>query len=263
MTVEAAFAVLFFALLLAFAMNYTASVSDYFKSPKWMMNTLLAGVCVFIPFIGPIVIKGWLLTGFWGRDDERPETFPDFDFNNFGKYLERGLWPFLVSLVSGLVIAMAACVIVVPITMILGLMTPNDHSSASGCAAALLFIFLMVFYVVLIVGMMVVLTPLIIRASIMQEFGPAFNFAFLKRFIALTWKETILAALFLFVASLALCALGAIILCIGMYFATVPVYFCWVHLQKQLYRLYLSRGGEPIPLSPKLRDYAAPGAPAV
>src|SRR3954468_19955422 len=247
---------------LAIAMNYTASVSDYFKIPKWMMNTLLAGVCVFIPFIGPIVIKGWLLTGFWGREDERPETFPDFDFNNFGKYLERGLWPFLVSLVSGFVIAMAACVIIVPITMILGLMTPNDHSSASGCAAALLFIFLMVFYVVLIVGMMVVLTPLIIRASIMQEFGPAFNFAFLKRFIALTWKETILAALFLFVTSIALCAVGAIILCIGMYFATVPVYFCWVHLQKQLYRLYLSRGGEPIPLSPKLRDYAAPAAPA-
>src|SRR5204863_2869860 len=85
------------------AMNYTASVSDYFKSAKWMMNTLLAGVCVFIPFVGQIVIKGWMITGFWGRDDDRPETFPDFDFNNFGKYLERGLWPFLVTLVAGLV----------------------------------------------------------------------------------------------------------------------------------------------------------------
>src|SRR6476646_4666648 len=147
-------------------MNYAASISDFFKPPKWMMNTLLAGICVFIPLIGPIIIKGWMITGFWGRDDERPETFPDFDFNNFGKYLERGLWPFLVSLVSGLVIATAACVVVVPITMILGLMTPNDHGSASGCAAALLFIVLMVFYVVLIVGMMVVLTPLTIRASI-------------------------------------------------------------------------------------------------
>jgi hypothetical protein len=71
-------------------MNYTASVSDYFKSPKWMMNTLLAGVCVFIPIVGQIVVKGWLLTGFWGRDDERPEGFPDFDFNKFGQYLERG-----------------------------------------------------------------------------------------------------------------------------------------------------------------------------
>jgi hypothetical protein len=239
-------------------MNYTASVSDFFKSPKWMMNTLLAGICVFIPLVGPIVIKGWLITGFWGREDERPEAFPDFDFNNFGKYLERGLWPFLVSLISGLVIGMAACVIIVPVTMFLGLLAPNDHGSASGCAAALLFIFFMVFYVVLIVGLMIVLTPLTIRASLMQEFGSAFNFAFVKRFIALTWKEIILATLFLLVASLGLCAAGAIIFCIGMYFATVPVYFCWVHLHKQLYALYLSRGGEPIPFSPKLRDLPAP-----
>ena len=235
-------------------MNYTASVSDYFKSPKWMMNTLLAGVCVFIPFIGQIVIKGWLITGFWGRDDERPETFPDFDFNNFGKYLERGLWPFLVSLVSGLVIAAVLCVIIVPSTMILGLMTPNGHSSASGCAAALLVIILTVFYLVLIVGLMVVLTPLILRAVLTQDFGAAFNFPFVKRFISLTWKETILATLFTLVASLGLAAVGAIILCVGMYFALVPAYFCLVHLQKQLYRLYLSRGGEPVPVSAKLRD---------
>ena len=239
-------------------MNYTASVSDYFKSPKWMMNTLLAGICVFIPLVGQIVIKGWMITGFWGREDNRPEMFPDFDFNNFGKYLERGLWPFLVSLVSGLMIGMAACVIIVPVTMILGVLAPNDHSSASGCAAALLFIFFMVFYVVLVVGLMLVITPLTIRASIMQEFGAAFNLAFLKRFIALTWKEIILATLFLIVASLALCALGAIVFCIGLYFATVPIYFCWIHLHKQLYALYLSRGGEPIPFSPKLHDLPVP-----
>ena len=43
-----------------------------------------------------MVLMGWLLTGFWGRNDDRPETFPDFDFDNFGKNLERGLWPTLV-----------------------------------------------------------------------------------------------------------------------------------------------------------------------
>ena len=206
-------------------MNYAESVRDYFKSPKWMMNTLLAGVCVFIPFIGQIVIKGWLITGFWGRDDERPETFPDFDFNNFGKYLERGLWPFLVSLVSGLVIAAVLCVIIVPSTMILGLMTPNGHSSASGCAAALLVIILTVFYLVLIVGLMVVLTPLILRAVLTQDFGAAFNFPFIKRFISLTWKETILASLFAFATSLVLAGIGLIIFCIEMYFSLVPAYF--------------------------------------
>jgi hypothetical protein len=239
-------------------MNYGASVSDYFKNPKWMMNTLLAGVCVFIPLIGPIVIKGWLITGFWGRDDERPETFPDFDFNHFGKYIERGLWPFLVTLVSSTVITMAVCVIVVPTTIIFTILGANDRNPAAGCAIAVLAIVLVIVYVVLLLGMMLLLTPLTIRASITQEFATSFNVAFIKRFIALTWKEIVIASLFLVLVSLLFTAIGLIVLCVGTSFAVVPVYFCWVHLHKQLYRLYLSRGGEPVPPSPKLRDNALP-----
>lgn len=242
-------------------MNYTASVSDYFKSPKWMMNTLLAGLCVFIPFIGPIVIKGWLITGFWGRDDERCETFPDFDFSNFGKYLERGLWPFLVTLVSGVALGMVLAVFIVPLVMLTTLFIPSDNGAAGGCAAAFLVVIMTVFYFTMVMALMVVLTPLTVRASITQDFAQSFNMAFVKRFISLTWKEILLSSVFLIAASIILCSIGVLVFCIGMYFATVPVYFCWIHLHKQLYALYLSRGGEPIPLSPKLRDYPPP-APA-
>lgn len=239
-------------------MNYTASVSDFFKSPKWMMNMLLAGVCVFIPFIGQIVIKGWLITGFWGRDDERPESFPDFDFGNFGKYLERGLWPFLVTLVSGFALGMVFAVVLVPLVMISSLLSSGSHGQENGCAAALLAIVMFFLYMTMIVSMLFLLTPLTLRATITQDFGQSFNFAFVKRFIALMWKEILLSSLFLLVASTILVCLGMLALCVGMYFALVPVYFSWLHLHKQLYRLYLSRGGEPVPESPKLRDFAAP-----
>jgi hypothetical protein len=243
-------------------MNYTASVSDFFKSPKWMMNLLLAGVCGLIPLIGQIVIKGWLITGFWAREDERCETFPDFDFNNFGKYLERGLWPYLVTLVTSLVLGMALAFCISPIAILSSLVLPHDNSSGGGCVAAIMGIFLTALYLVLIVVIFVILTPLTLRASITQDFAQAFNFAFAKRFIALMWKEIVLSSLFLVAASILLAGVGALLLCVGMVFATVPIYFCWVHLHKQLYALYLSRGGEPIPLSPKLRDYPPP-APAV
>ncbi len=239
-------------------MNYASSVSDFFKSPKWMMNMLLAGVCVFIPFIGQIVIKGWLITGFWGRDDERPETFPDFDFGNFGKYLERGLWPFLVTFVTGLVLGMIFAVFMVPFAMISSLLTGGSHGQENGCAGALIGIIIFFFYMIMIVAMLFLLTPFTLRATITQDFGQSFNFAFVKRFVTLMWKEILLSALFLLVASTILVCIGALALCVGMYFALVPVYFCWLHLQKQLYRLYVSRGGEPVPQSPKLRDSAAP-----
>ena len=57
---------------------------------------------------------------------------------------------------------------------------------------------------------------------------------------------------------LTMATVAGVALCIGVYFALVIIYFCWMHLHKQLYALYLSRGGEPIPVSPKLRDSAAP-----
>ena len=239
-------------------MNYTASVSDFFKSPKWMMNMLLAGVCVFIPFIGQIVIKGWMITGFWGRDDERPETFPDFDFGNFGKYLERGLWPFLVTLVSSLVLGMVFAMFLVPFAMISSVLAGGSHGHENGCLGAIIAIFMFFFYIVMIVAILFLLTPLVLRASITQDFGQSFNFTFVKRFVTLVWKEILLSSLFQIVVSMVLVCLGALALCVGMYFALVPVYFCWMHLQKQLYRLYLSRGGEPVPASPKLRDLPAP-----
>ena len=119
-------------------MNYAASVSDFFKSPKWMMNLLLGGVCVLIPIVGPMVVLGWLITGFWARQDENFETFPDFDFSHFGKYLERGLWPFLVAFVA----SMAMSIVMVPLVWILmiptmliggGLSSAWHHANAGSC----------------------------------------------------------------------------------------------------------------------------------
>lgn len=239
-------------------MNYTAAITDFFKSPKWVMNMLLGGLCTIIPVVGPIVTKGWLITGFWGRDDERFETFPDFDFNQFGKYLERGLWPFLVTMVSSFVLSLVLSFCTVPLMMLPGIFLSVQNSNVGGCAAALLVILMVAFYLVLMVAIMFVLTPLILKASITQDFASAFDFTFAKRLISLTWKEMAIGSLFLSLSSVVLACLGMLVFCIGMYFAIVVVYFSWMHLHKQLYRLYLSRGGEPVPLSPKLRDYAAP-----
>ena len=86
-------------------MKYTASITDFFKSPKWGTNILLGAVAMLIPAVGPIVLSGWHVTVLWTRGgDESPEDHPPFDFQYFGKYLERGLWPFLVALVSSLVL---------------------------------------------------------------------------------------------------------------------------------------------------------------
>jgi hypothetical protein len=235
-------------------MNYTAAITDFFKPPKWVTNLLLAGVCMFIPLIGAMVVKGWIIGGLWGRDDERPETFPDFDFANFGKYLERGLWPFLVMLVSGVAIAMVFGIILVPVALITAAITHGTNDN--GCVGMIMALFMFLFYIIMIVAMLFLLTPLTIRATLTQDFGQSFSLPFVKRFASLMWKEIVISALFAVVVGGLLTSVGALALCIGSYFATVIAYFSWLHLHKQLYALYLSRGGEPIPISPKLRDTA-------
>lgn len=238
-------------------MNYTDSITDFFKSPKWMMNLLLGGVCVLIPIVGPMVVLGWLITGFWARQDENFATFPDFDFSHFGKYLERGLWPFLVAFVVSSVFS----IVLVPLIwlfmipmMVVGGMSSGHESNAGSCFGAVAMVMMLLVVTVLIFALMLVLVPLKIRASLTQDFAKSFDFGFVKRFLALTWKEILLSSLFVMITGTLLVCLGMFVLCIGMYFATVVVYFSWTHLHKQLYALYLSRGGEPVPLSPKLID---------
>src|SRR4051812_39799171 len=84
--------------------NYTASISDFFKSLKRGTNLMLRAVRLLIPLVGSIVLNGCHTTIFWARKDQDPAKIPGFDFNHFVTYLERGLWPFLVGLVVSIVI---------------------------------------------------------------------------------------------------------------------------------------------------------------
>jgi len=239
------------------AVNYTASVTDFFKSRKWFTNLLFGGICLLIPLVGPMVVLGWLITGFWARPEEDFEPFPDFDFSNFGKYLERGLWPFLVAFVA----SMAFSVVMVPLTWILmipamlaGGLSSGSEAQSGSCLGFLAMVVMMLFFTVMIVALMLVLVPLKIRASLTQDFAKSFDVGFVRRFLALTWMQIVLSSLFVAITGTLFVCFGMIVFCVGIYFANVLIYFSWTHLQKQLYMLYLSRGGEPVPVSPKLSE---------
>jgi hypothetical protein len=224
-------------------MNYPAAFQDFFKSPKWTMNLLLGAVCCIIPPLGAIVLMGWLFGGFWGRADGRSETFPDLDFNKFGKYLERGLWPALIWMIGWLV--MIPVIIVVAISMALIVGSGGFAGFLSG-----------VLYVAIFAALSFFLLPVVLRAGLMQDFGAAFNMPFLKRFVELTKTELAVSVLVLAVAGFVMMLLGKVF-CVGYLLALaaiVVITYAWAHLAKQLYALYIARGGEPLVISPKLGD---------
>jgi len=244
-------------------MNYTASVSDYFKSPAWVKNCLLGGVCVLIPVIGQLVLSGWLITGLWARgNDDNPATFPRFEFENFGKYLERGLWPFLVSLVASFLLVPFIMAMVFGSLFMSGAFSQHTHHGNPETFPFLLMIVMFVVEPILIIGFNFLLIPLMLRATITQDFKASFDFGFMKNFLSLVWKEMVGTCLFLMVLGIGMMIVTIITCYIGLFFAAPVVSYAWHHLQKQLYQAYLARGGQPVPLSAKLLD-TPPPLPAV
>jgi membrane-associated HD superfamily phosphohydrolase len=236
-------------------MNYVASVADFFKTPKWGLSLLWGAIAGFIPIAGFMLVMGWVITGFWSRREQNFDAFPPFDFSQFDKYLRRGVWPVLMTLLP--------LVMLIPLFFLLMLFAVAPFAAAandppSGVAFAFVMPLVVTTMLLLMCAMNVVVAPLVLRASLMQAFVAALDFRFMKQFFALTWKETLLSTLFVMAVSLLLQLLGLLACCIGAYAVPVITMFATMHLHKQVYALYLARGGEPIPFSPKLLDEPPP-----
>lgn len=237
-------------------MNYNQSISDFFKIPKWGTSLMFGALAVLIPVVGPLVLTGWHVTIFWARGDkDDPAGFPPFDFQNFGKYLERGLWPFLVSLVASLVLVPLVMILVFPL-FFFAIIAESERGS--GAAFGWMIAAMFVIQFALMIAYHFVVTPLMIRATITQDFKASFNLAFTRDFLSKMWREIITCMFFMFGLGICMMVITIITCYIGMFFAMPLVFFSWHHLQKQIYQLYLVRGGLAVPLSFKLLDAPPP-----
>lgn len=244
-------------------MNYIDSIGDAFKSPKWLPNLLLAAVCILIPVVGPIALMGWHIGALFGRRDHGDfVNYPEFDFAKLGTYLGRGVWPFLVNLVASLIMIPVMWVILFAFIASSGALASSvhggQHAELHGGIATASLVGMMLSGVVFGLAFSLLLKPLTIAAAITQDFGAAFNFQFIKAFMARTWVEIILSTLFTCLAALVLMLAGALVLCLGMYVSVGLVTFMQWHLDRQLYDLHLARGGPSLPVNPKLSDSPPP-----
>lgn len=244
-------------------MKYLASVTDFFRSPKWVPNLLLGGLCMLIPVVGPMVVAGWhSVAHFARREAVDYDGYPAFNFDKFGKHLEHGVWPFLVHMVASVVLIPVMWVLmVVPIALGMVAIIPMAESGAKEppvWAMGGLGVLTLAAYVGAFVVFMLLTKPLAIRAVLTQDFAAAFNFKFMKEFTARTWRQQITCGLFTIFASVVLGVIGMLFLCVGIYPAIALVMAMAWHLDRQLYDLYLERGGEPVPVSPKISGLPPP-----
>jgi len=220
---------------------------------------------MLIPVVGPLALMGWHAGALYGRKDKDDFIgYPEFNFNNLGTYIERGVWPFLVQMVISMILVPVMWVVMaVPMFSMVALLaaTQGEGGQAAETPPLILIGMGLVMAVAIFGGIgitVLVSKPMMLRATIEQGFGPAFNAGFIWRFLVLTWKEQLVALLFLMVVSILLAFVGMLVLCVGIYFVAALITFMSYHLDRQLYELYLARGGEPVPVSPKLLDAPPP-----
>jgi hypothetical protein len=235
-------------------MEYMRSYQYIFENPDWLKTVLCLGVLYIaatIPFVGlviQVVYFGFQFEIFEWLLKSQGRQYPTFDFNRFGDYLGRGIWPFLANLVASFVL-----VPIIYIGLGAGILIVSLAVSAAGedvgpvIGLALGSVVFVLFMAVMFAATFV-MVAMIIRAGLSQDFASAFQFNWIADFCQRMWQEMLVAGLFLMATGLGLMFLGALALCIGVLFTMPLVLMASAHLLYQLYLVYLSRGGMPVPM---------------
>jgi len=221
-------------------MNYIDPFKAPFASPNWLKNLGLQSLCALIPVIGPIVLGGYGADVIAARALNRHAQVPDFDFNYFTRYLQRGVWPFLVGLVVGLV--MLPCTFLSVIPLFLGIFSNDTLGFFTGLAAYLFLLMLSILVTQFIAA------PLQLRATLLQNFSQAFNFRWVLAMLGATIVQNLVIlliglALMLPFICLVFATFGLAAYVLNAYFMNVSWHFLIAE-----YYVFLDKGGEPLPV---------------
>ena len=217
-----------------------------FESPNWLLNILFCTLALLVPILGPIVLMGYQY--YIGESLLRNPSsrYPDFDFNRLGDYIARGIWPFLVILAASFL--MFPVIAIVYILFVVVAAAANEAGDGAFMIIPFLFlIFGMTCYGIIFT---VVSQPMVLRSALTQDFLQGFNFRFVFAYLSKVWVELLIGMAIIVCLTPVIAVAGLLVVCVG-YFAAITIgQMAYGYLNYQVYRLYLARGGEPIPLKP-------------
>ena len=224
-------------------MDYFGAFGYLFRGPRWGITLLAGSASMFVPIVGPIVFLGFLCECF-DLFIKHPTAPPaEFDFGRIGEYLARGAWPFLASLLAGLVMILAAGIGTLPL-----LALPLFQLEAPW--ALLPIALTAVAWVAMTLVMVHAMPPITLASARCRALGPAFDAAFLRDFADRVGPEILLSNLVLLVAAPPLTVVGYACCLVGLYPAMTLLLVVQWHLMMQLYHLYLRRGGAAVGAKP-------------
>ena len=210
----------------------------YFLNREGGTKSLLFGCLVlFLPFVGPMVFMGYQaeVTEDLERDPDILDHDP-FDLKHFSRYLTRGVWPFLMSLI---VQAISVVFVAVAIAVAAGVAYAT-RSIGFAYAAYFLAVLPGAFLATLFS------LPLMLHVQLAGKLRVGAAFAFSSRFLGKLWGQCLITIFVHMLISMPIVMLGYAMCCVGVIPAIIIIGMAQDHLSVQLYRIYLAEGGEPV-----------------
>ncbi|QDU96722.1 DUF4013 domain-containing protein [Lignipirellula cremea] len=233
----------------AMQMDYMRCWTILFERPNGFgLVCILGAVGLFIPYIGQVVVIGYAIDACEAIRRGVRRDFCDFDFGRFGEYLLRGLWPMLVALIVMFPIVLG--IMVIAFVPMMGAAAMMDGGGNGALPVVGILIMVGAFLLAFVAGMLgtAVMMGMQVRAAFAQSLGEGFNVGWAWDFLKRTWLEMILGLFLLSMIGGVVINVGLLLLCVGVIPAMgLMMVANWFFLG-QLYELYLSRGGQPIPL---------------
>lgn len=243
-----------------------------FHQKGWAMTTLLGSLFMFIPVVGPIAFAGYsvrLLKHMVTTGDDR--NLPHLD--GFGDLMGLGMMPFLLSMLWSfpLVFLVYAYIGIAALVVLAGSVGAGAALSAMGMdadASALVALAVAVVLgsaatILMFVLMFLVSYPLQAMNTFVDLTGKieyGWNVKLVKTYLRTLRPEYRRAFFGLMLGNFVMfcIAMAFSILTLGIGYLPVLMLmmvcmaFASSHVQAQLYRIYLARGGEPLPLDPRI-----------
>ena len=222
------------------------------------MTLLLLSLCQLIPIVGPMVLIGYFTRRFVLK--RSGAKVPDFKFDDFGEYLQIGLWPTLAYLVLSLAAIPLILLAEIPIFVAIFKLESEPESMAPIFVAMAITYSLIIFISFLLI---LVASPVVLRSSLMKSFQAGFSMSFVFGFIKKVGLSFMLWMAALWFIAAAASVIGMCAIFIGSIFVATVAMYVGFHVLYQHYDLYLERGGEEIEIHPEVltRVMSAPPLP--
>ncbi len=226
----------------------------------WGTLFILSSMC--IPVFGQLVLLGWnslmLRRAVSGQDSPLPRL--EFDFDYMLKLVGAGIKPFLASMLwsmpfVALMMGGYCCIYIGMFGMLGGVAAGAEAGGEAGAGIGLVLgIVLMCLAFVLLFALIIaanmIMQIAVLRAEITDDVGAALRFGEVMTMTKMLMKELFIGLLVMQLVGMCVAFAGILSLYLLLFPGIVVMQVIVTFFRAELYRVYLEKGGQPLPVGP-------------